>query len=65
MGTTISHTYKFFRCTKPQSVGFDLEVGEHFYSMTFKNSKMVNLNLTVTLNFTLLHPSDTTIGIEV
>lgn len=65
METSVSHTYKFFRCSKPQSVTFDLEVGEHVYSMSFVKSKMVDLNMTTTLNFTMLHPSETTVGIEV
>ena len=65
MGTKIIHSYNFLRCSNPQSVRFILYVGEYVYNMTFTESKMVTLNSTTTLNFTLQHPSDITIGMVV
>jgi len=65
MGTKITHRYTFHPCSDPQAVGLFLEVGEHVYDMSFQESKMVSLNMTTTLNFTLLHPSKTTVGLAV
>ncbi len=64
-GTKVYHDYKFQRCSSPQSVQFILTVGRYVYNMTFWESRIVQLNTTTKLNFTLLHPSDTTIGLAV
>ena len=60
-----THTYTFHRCSEPQTVGLELQVDLHVYDMTFQESKMVVLNMTTTLNFTLVHPSNSTVGIAV
>ena len=65
IGTKITHRYTFHPCSDPQEVGLMLEVGLHVYDMSFQESKMVSLNLTTTLNFTLLHPSASTVGVAV
>ncbi len=65
MGTKITQRYTFQRCSNPQTVGLYLEVGLHVYDMSFSESKMVVLNMTTTLNFTLVHPTKSTVGIAV
>jgi len=64
-GTPKSFALSFMRCTTPQYVRFLLRVGDEVFNLTFTGSKIVQLNSTTKLNFTLEHPSDSTIGMAV
>ncbi len=64
-GTPVTHTYQFLPCSKPQAFNLVLVAGLHHYEWTFNESRVVPVNLTMTLNVTVKHPSDQTLGFKV
>ena len=64
-GTPIYHTYQFQRCSKPQAVHMILEAGLHHYEWWWDQSTLVKVNMTMSLNVTVKHPSSSTLGFQV
>ena len=64
-GTPVFHTYKFLPCSKPPAVKMVLEAGLHHYEWTWDQSTIVQVNMTMSLNITVKHPSSSTLGFQV
>ena len=61
----VYHEYQFLPCDKPQAVRLMVVVGLEVFNLTYTKSTVVKLNMTTSLNVTLNHLSDQSIGFGV
>lgn len=60
-----NHSYQFLRCAKPQAARLVFSTSSTTFNKTFDQSQIVQMDETTSVNVTIKHPPDQTLGLQV